>query len=348
MECRINAEDPFRNFLPSTGRLVRFQPPKATMFAADTSHLCGVRVDTGVQDGGEIPMFYDSMIAKLIVHGTDRLDAIAKMREALNGFVIRGVASNIPFQAALLAHPRFAAGDFNTGFIAENYADGFRAEDVPHEDPDFLLALAGYVNRRLLGRAAGISGQLPGHGVTVGEDFVVIQLGQKGQHTLHPVTVRDYQAQSGSSAVETGASSYEICSKWHLGGARIRGTVNGKAFTAQVERGVGTNPLAIRISHNGTRLDALVLSPRAARLHLLMPYKAPPDMSRFVLSPMPGLLVEVAVQAGQKVQAGERVAVIEAMKMENVLFAVADGVVAKLLAAKGESLAVDQPIVEFV
>src|SRR5665811_1644792 len=177
IECRINAEDPFRNFLPSTGRLVRFQPPKETMFAADTSQWHGVRVDTGVQDGGEIPMYYDSMIAKLIVHGKDRLEAIGKMREALNGFVIRGVSNNIPFQAALLAHPKFVAGDFNTGFIAEHYARGFRAEDVPHDDTDFLVALAAYVNRRILGRAAGISGQLPGHGVMVGEEFVVIGLG---------------------------------------------------------------------------------------------------------------------------------------------------------------------------
>jgi propionyl-CoA carboxylase alpha chain len=292
-------------------------------------------------------MFYDSMIAKLIVHGKDRKDAIAKMREALNSFVIRGISSNIPFQAALLAHPKFVAGDFNTGFIAENYSKGFHAEDVPHEDPSFLLALAAYVNRRMLGRAAGISGQLPGHGVTVGEEFVVINLGAAGQNTPHPVTVRNYQAQTGSGTVEVGGKSYEICSSWHLGGARIRGTVNGQPFAAQVERGVGRNPLAIRIVHNGTRLDALVLSPRAAQLHALMPYKAPPDMSRYVLSPMPGLLVDVAVQVGQKVQAGERVAVIEAMKMENVLFAAADGVVGKVLAAKGESLSVDQPIVEF-
>ncbi|HQS31895.1 acetyl/propionyl/methylcrotonyl-CoA carboxylase subunit alpha [Polaromonas sp.] len=347
MECRINAEDPFRNFLPSTGRLVRFQPPKQTMFASDTAHLMGVRVDTGVDDGGEIPMFYDSMIAKLIVHGKDRLDAIAKMREALNGFVIRGISSNLPFQAALLAHPKFVAGDFNTGFIAENYSQGFRAEDVPHADPDFLVALAAYVNRRMLGRAAGISGQLPGHGMTVGEEFVVIGLGATGHNTRQTALVTQYEAESGSSRIDTGASSYEICSAWHLGGARIRGTVNGQPFAAQIERGVGKNPLAIRVAHNGTRLDALVLSPRAAELHALMPYKAPPDMSRFVLSPMPGLLVEVAVQPGQKVQAGERVAVIEAMKMENVLFAVADGVVGKVLAAKGESLSVDQPIVEF-
>jgi propionyl-CoA carboxylase alpha chain len=301
-----------------------------------------------VQDGGEIPMFYDSMIAKLIVHGKDRLDAIAKMREALNAFVIRGISSNIPFQAALLAHPKFVAGDFNTGFIAENYSQGFKAEDVPHEDPDFLVALAAYVNRRMLNRAAGISGQLPGHGVTVSEDFVVVGMGAAGKNTSQPALVRDFQADSGSSAVETGGKTFEICTSWHLGGARLRGTVNGQAFSAQVERGVGKNPLAIRVIHNGTRLDALVLSPRAAELHALMPFKAPPDMSRYVLSPMPGLLVDVAVQVGQKVQAGERVAVIEAMKMENVLFAVADGVVGKVMAAKGESLTVDQPIVEFV
>jgi propionyl-CoA carboxylase alpha chain len=348
IECRINAEDPFRNFLPSTGRLVRFQPPKETMWAGDTEHLFGVRVDTGVQDGGEIPMYYDSMIAKLIVHGKDRNEAIAKMREALNGFVIRGISSNIPFQAALLAHPKFVTGDFNTGFIAEHYGKGFHAEDVPHADPDFLVALAAYVNRRALQRASGISGQLRGHELVIGEEFVVVLLDAQGKHKRQPATVRDFKAVSGSSLVETGGKRYEICSsKWHLGGTRIRGTVNGEPFTAQVERGVGKNPLAIRIAHNGTRLDTLVLTPRAADLHALMPFKPPPDMSRYVLSPMPGLLVDVAVQPGQKVQAGERVAVIEAMKMENVLFAAADGVVAKVLAGKGESLVVDQPIVEF-
>jgi propionyl-CoA carboxylase alpha chain len=347
IECRINAEDPFRNFLPSTGRLVRFQPPKASMWASDTEHLLGVRVDTGVGEGGEIPMFYDSMIAKLIVHGTDRNDAIAKMREALNGFVIRGVSSNIPFQAALLAHPKFVAGDFNTGFIAEHYARGFRAEDVPHDDEDFLAALAAYVNRKALERSAGITGQMRGHEFKVGDEFVVVKLDGEGKHGYQPARVTDYEAQSGSSVVETNGRKYAICSRWHLGGARIRGTVNGAAFTAQVERGVGKNPLALRVSHNGRRFDALVLTPRTAELHKLMPYKAPPDMSRFLLSPMPGLLVDVAVQPGQKVQAGERLAVIEAMKMENVLFAAADGVVGKVLAAKGESLAVDQPIVEF-
>ena len=338
IECRINAEDPFRNFLPSTGRLTRFQPPRLTQ---------DVRVDTGVQEGGEIPMYYDSMIAKLIVHGTDRNEAIVKMREALNGFVIRGVSSNIPFQAALLAHPKFVAGDFNTGFIAENYGKGFHPEDVPHDDPDFLVALAAYVNRRSPQRAAGISGQLHGHEYKVGEEFVAVMLDAEGKHGRQSVTVSDFQAVSGSSVVETGGKRYEMCSQWHLGAARIRGTCNGKPFVAQVERGLPKNPMAIRIGHNGTRLDVMVLTPRAAELHALMPHKPPPDMSRYVLSPMPGLLVDVAVQPGQKVQAGERVAVIEAMKMENVLFAAADGVVGKVLASKGESLVVDQPIVEF-
>ena len=347
MECRINAEDPFRNFLPSTGRLVRFQPPKETMFASDVSRWQGVRVDTGVQDGGEIPMYYDSMIAKLIVHGKDRLDAIAKMREALNGFVIRGVSSNIPFQAALLAHPRFVSGDFNTGFIAENYAKGFRAEDVPHANADFLVALAAFVNRRYLNRASAISGQMEGHELRISNDFVVVALGQNGPGSNYPVQVSDYEDKTGSSLITVGASSYKMCSNAKIGQIRVVGTCNGELFTAQVERGVGKNPLAIRVIHNGTQLDVLVLLPRAAELYALMPYKAPPDMSRFVLSPMPGLLVDVAVVPGQKVQAGERVAVIEAMKMENVLFAAADGVVGKVLATKGDSLTVDQPIVEF-
>ncbi len=349
MECRINAEDPFRGFLPSTGRLVRFQPPTETMFASDVSQWQGVRVDTGVQDGGEIPMFYDSMICKLIVHGKNRLDAIAKMREALNSFVIRGVSSNIPFQAALLAHPKFVAGNFNTGFIAENYAKGFRAEDVPHDDPDLLLALAAFVNRKYRGRASAISGQMEGHEVAVGEDFVVVALGQEGVSTPTTVSVTQFDDRTGSCLVCLGAKRYQLSSSYRLGEVRVTGSCNGTPFTAQVERGsiAGKNPLAIRVSHNGAQIDTLVLSRRAAELYALMPYKAPPDMSRFVLSPMPGLLVDVAVQPGQKVLAGERVAVIEAMKMENVLFAAADGVVSKVLAAKGESLTVDQAIVEF-
>jgi propionyl-CoA carboxylase alpha chain len=347
IECRINAEDPFRNFLPSTGRLVRFTPPTESMWQADTEHLQGVRVDTGVFEGGEIPMFYDSMIAKLIVHGKDRNEAIAKMREALNGFVIRGISSNIPFQAALLAHPDFISGNFNTGFIAKHYADGFRAEDVPHSDPDFLVALAAFVRRKSRERATGISGQLPGYGVKVGTDYTVIALAADGQNRYTPVHVNEVAGEVGTASVQVGSTTYTITSPSRLNDVVITGEVNGKPFVAQMERGSAKNPLALVVQHNGTKLDAMVVSPRMAELHQLMPFKAPPDMSRYVLSPMPGLLVDVAVQVGQKVQAGERVAVIEAMKMENVLFAAADGVVGKVLATKGESLSVDQPIVEF-
>jgi len=347
IECRINAEDPFRNFLPSTGRLVRFQPPTATMFQSDTQSLYGVRVDTGVQEGGEIPMFYDSMIAKLIVHGRDRLDAIGKMREALNGFVIRGISSNIPFQAALLAHADFVQGRFNTGFIAEHYGKGFSAEDVEHSDPGFLVALAAYVRRKSRERAARLGGQLPGYDVKVGQHYTVIVLGKAGEHRYVEVTVDDTGGIHGPAVIQVDGKTYAIESGSRLNAICIQGSVNGQRFTAQVERGTLRNPLALVVQHNGSRIEALVVSPRMAQLHRLMPYKAPPDMSRCVLSPMPGLLVDVAVQPGQKVQTGERVAEIEAMKMENVLFAAADGVVGKVLAAKGESLAVDQPIIEF-
>jgi propionyl-CoA carboxylase alpha chain len=348
IECRINAEDPFRNFLPSTGRLVRFAPPTQTMWQGNTESLEGVRVDTGVVDGGEIPMFYDSMIAKLIVHGKDRAEAITKMREALNSFVIRGVSSNIPFQAALLAHPKFAAGDFNTGFIAEHYGKGFAAEDVPHDDPNFLVALSAFVRRKSRTRTSGMSGQLAGYSVSVGQDYAVVVLDKEGKHIYKQVHVDDALGQSWAATVTVDGKPYNIVSHSRLNDIVITGTVNGKIFAAQVERGTQKNPLALRVQHNGTQIESLVMSPRMAELHQLMPHKAPPDMSRYVLSPMPGLLVDVAVTVGQKVQAGERVAVIEAMKMENVLFAQADGVVGKVLATKGESLSVDQAIVEFV
>jgi len=351
IECRINAEDPFRNFLPSTGRLVRYQPPVTTLEAsqpvpvslgADGAVVGGVRVDTGVDEGGEIPMFYDSMIAKLIVHGVDRNDAIAKMRAALNGFVIRGVSSNIPFQSALLAHPKFVSGDFNTGFIAEHYPKGFRAEDVPHDDPDFLVALAAASYRLYRQRAAGISGQLPGHEMQIGQQFVVVVKGVAGAHRHVPVVVQMSGPTSLTVKVE-GRPAYAITTDWRFGGIRATGSCNGHPFTAQVER----HGLWMRVAHNGLAIDAQVMNARAADLLRMMPFKAPADMSKFLLSPMPGLLVDVAVKAGQAVQAGERLAVIEAMKMENILTASQDGVVREVMAAKGESLSVDQPIIAF-
>ncbi|MEO5771431.1 MAG: acetyl-CoA carboxylase biotin carboxylase subunit [Burkholderiaceae bacterium] len=338
IECRINAEDPLRNFLPSTGRLVSYRPP---------SELEGVRVDTGVCEGGEIPMHYDSMIAKLIVHGRDRNEAIAKMREALNAFVIRGIASNIPFQAALLAHPKFVAGDFTTGFMAEHYPAGFSVADVPHDDPLFLVALAAFVRRTARERAAGISGQLPGHGAQSLPDLVVVVLGAGGAHTHHAVHIEEFDARHGSATVLIGKRRYALQSATRLGELRMEGTCNGRPFTAQVERGGAKNPLAIRVAHNGLQIETLALLPRAAELLKRMPHKPPPDLSKFLLSPMPGLLAEIRVQPGQKVVAGEKLAVIEAMKMENILTAATDGVIGELLARKGESLAVDQTILSF-
>jgi propionyl-CoA carboxylase alpha chain len=261
------------------------------------------------------------------------------MREALNAFVIRGISSNIPFQAALLAHPKFVAGDFNTGFIAEHYGRGFRAEDVPHEDPDFLVAMAAGAYRRYLDRAAGISGQLEGHRVRIGRDFVATVRGEGGRHRFLPVRIEV----EGATRVEIGGREYALKASWQFGGIRAHGTCNGKPFTAQLER----HGLWIRVDHNGLRIDVQLMSARAAELLTKMPFKAPPDLSKFLLSPMPGLLVDVAVKPGQVVQAGERLAVIEAMKMENILTAAQEGTVKEVLAVKGESLAVDQPILSF-
>ncbi|MDC6168827.1 acetyl-CoA carboxylase biotin carboxylase subunit [Paucibacter sp. XJ19-41] len=346
IECRINAEDPFRNFLPSTGRLVKYQPPETSMEQAAPERF-GVRVDTGVYEGGEIPMFYDSMIAKLIVHGKDRAEAIAKMREALNGFVIRGISSNIPFQSALLAHPDFGSGNFNTGFIAQHYGGGFKAEDVVHEDPGFLVALAGFIRRKAREREAGITGQLPGHEVKIEHDYMALVNEGGGRHQRHALHIDEFVGHLGEAHVRVGDRSYRIVSTSRLNDIRIAGTVNGQPFTAQAERGTAKNPLAYRIQHNGLAIEVSVLSPRAAELQALMPYKAPPDTSKFLLSPMPGLLVQIAAEPGQTVQAGERLAVIEAMKMENILIAERDVRIAEVLAKTGESLSVDQPILRF-
>jgi propionyl-CoA carboxylase alpha chain len=327
MECRINAEDPFRGFLPSTGRLVKFDPP-----AAVDGH---VRVDTGVYDGGEISMFYDSMIAKLIVHAATREQAIARMRVALNAFVIRGISSNIPFQAALMQHPRFHSGNFNTGFIAEEYPHGFDASMVPHDDPALLISVAAFVHRSYIDRAARVSGQLAGHELKVGSDWVVLRNGEQHLVTANPA--------DGGYLIEYKDEKYEIVSNWRLGQPIMHGTCNGEEFTLQLER----HGIKYRLFHWGAQVDLTVLSARAAELLALMPEKAPPDLSKFLLSPMPGLLREVSVKEGQEVKAGEKLAVIEAMKMENILKADQDCKVKKLVAKAGESLSVDQVIIEF-
>ena len=341
IECRINAEDPYRNFLPSTGRLVKYRPPEQNMEAAQpVPQGGGVRVDTGVYEGGEIPMFYDSMIAKLITHGRDRNEAIARMREALNGFVIRGISSNIPFQAALLAHPKFTTGDFNTGFIAEHYPKGFSESSVKHEQASFLLALAAVSHRRSRERAATLTGQRRHREVRIREDFVIVLTDEAGRRDQIPVTVQPVGA---AFHVTIAGQTHEVSFEDNLRDIAVHGSFDGHTFCAQVER-VG---LGYRISHNGASLFARVFSPRQAELEALMPFKAPPDLSKVLLSPMPGLLVDVAVQPGQTVRAGEKLAAIEAMKMENILFATQDCVVTEVVAKKGDSLAVDQVIMRF-
>jgi len=341
IECRINAEDPYRNFLPSTGRLVKYRPPEQNMEAAQpVPQGGGVRVDTGVYEGGEIPMFYDSMIAKLITHGRDRNEAIARMREALNGFVIRGISSNIPFQAALLAHPKFTAGDFSTGFIAEHYPKGFSESSVKHEQASFLLVLAAVSHRRSRERAATLTGQRRHREVRIREDFVIVLSDEAGRRDQIPATVRPVGV---AFHVTIAGQTHEVSFEDNLRDIAVHGSFDGRTFCAQIER-VG---LGYRISHNGAALFARVFSPRQAELEALMPFKAPPDLSKVLLSPMPGLLVDVAVQPGQTVRAGEKLAAIEAMKMENILFATQDCIVTDVVAKKGDSLAVDQVIMRF-
>jgi propionyl-CoA carboxylase alpha chain len=326
IESRVYAEDPFRNFLPSIGRLVKYLPPKESEV---------VRVDTGVYEGGEVSMYYDPMIAKLITYGSTRDRAIAHMRDALNEFFIRGVAHNISFLAALMVHTRFMTGRISTNMIAEEYPNGFHAADVPHDDPALLISVAAFIHRRYMDRAARTSGQLLGHERKVENDWVVLMNGQQ-----HPTHVDP--ADGGYDVVYMG-ECYQVRSDWQFGQPLFKGTLNGAEICIQVER----RDMVYRLFHWGSQADVMVLSPTVAELQKLMPEKTAADMSKYLLSPMPGLLTKLMVQLGQEVKAGEDLAVIEAMKMENVLRADHDAKVTKVLAAPGDSLAVDQAILEF-
>ncbi|WKZ11641.1 MAG: acetyl-CoA carboxylase biotin carboxylase subunit [Gammaproteobacteria bacterium] len=326
LEARIYAEDPFRNFLPSTGRLVRYRPP------LQTPH---VRVDTGIEEGGEVSMYYDPMIAKLVTHGETRDEAIARMQDALDAYYIRGVAHNISFLNAVLTKQRFREGRLSTGFIAEEYPDGFHAATLAHANPALLIVLAATVHRRFMDRAARLSGQLPSHERRVGADFVVIV-----NREQHPVQLLPVE---GGYEVRHGGQAYHVVTAWQMGQPLLKAEVGGQRVTAQVDR-IG---LRYRIAHRGSQIDALVVTPATAALETLMPEKRPPDLSKFLLSPMPGLLKRLAVKVGDEVKAGEELAIVEAMKMENSLRAADDVVIAKILASEGQSLAVDQPILAF-
>ncbi|MGC2857821.1 acetyl-CoA carboxylase biotin carboxylase subunit, partial [Novispirillum sp. DQ9] len=329
LESRIYAEDPYRNFLPSTGRLVHYAPP------AESGN---VRVDTGVYEGGEISMFYDPMIAKLITYGADRTEAIAHMRTALDEFYIRGVSHNIPFLASLLGKQRFVDGRLTTNFIAEEYPEGFHASDLPPEDPTPLICVAASIHRLHVEREAMISGQMPGHERVVGDDYVV----KTGHGAYTAVTVTPSLDAAGFT-VTVGGTEHRVDSDWFFGQPLWEGEVDGKEMVVQVDK----TAVGYQLFHQGAVASMVVLEPIAAKLDALMPVKQPPDMSRFLLSPMPGLLVSVEVAEGQEVKAGEKLAVVEAMKMENVLRCERDGTVKKIHTNAGASLAVDQIIIEF-
>jgi propionyl-CoA carboxylase alpha chain len=326
IEARVYAEDPFRNFLPSVGRLVRYLPPAESE---------AVRVDTGVYEGGEVSMHYDPMIAKLITRGSTREQAISHMREALNEFYIRGVSHNISFLSALIEHPRFREGRLSTNMIAEEYPDGFHPADVVHDQPALLITVAAAIHRRYMDRAARISGQMAGYESKVHDDWVIANGSDRYHVTVLPT--------EGGHDVLFDGQRYQVLSDWQFGQPLFKGTVSGTPVCIQVER----RNMKYRLFHWGSQVDVMVLTARAAELLACIPDKKPPDTSKYLLSPMPGLLSQLMVGVGDEVKSGQQLAVVEAMKMENVLCAERDGKVLKTLAAVGDTLAVDQPIVEF-
>jgi propionyl-CoA carboxylase alpha chain len=326
IEARIYAEDPLRNFLPSVGRLVRYMPPEGD----------GIRVDTGVFEGAEISIYYDPMIAKLIAHGGTRGEAIARMASALDAFHIRGLAHNVPFLAAVMKKERFAAGRLSTNFIAEEFPQGFAGVELTPDALDQAIAVAACLQRIVAEREARIGGQLAGHGRVVPEQWTVaIGDGRYG--------VRTIREGAAIAVARDGGERRLVASAWQPGQPLFRGSIDGAPVIYQIDR----DGLGFRLTRGGATVAAKVLPPRAAELLAQMPVKQPPDLSRFLLSPMPGLLVSVAVREGQEVKAGEELAVVEAMKMENVLRAERDGKVKAVRAEAGDSLAVDQVILEF-
>ena len=322
LECRVYAEDPLRNFMPSIGRLVRYREPDPGPH---------VRVDSGVIEGSEITMYYDPMIAKLVTYGETRDAAIREMQAALDNFYVRGINHNMSFLAAVIAKDRFRDGRLTTDFIAEEFPDGFEKAAVPAAAREAMIAIAAILQRRTAERDATV-GAVPADTL---DDWVVRLDDEAHTVTLEPVD-EGYRV---VGAVENAVVSTD----WRPGDPVLRGTIDGRAITVQVDR---QGPW-FQLTHGGAAVRALVLRPHVAELAARMPAKEPPDLSRFLLSPMPGLLVKLSVEAGQEVKAGEELAIVEAMKMENVLRAVRDGVVAQVHAEPGASLAVDQAILEF-
>ncbi|MET0348127.1 MAG: biotin/lipoyl-containing protein, partial [Methyloceanibacter sp.] len=338
VEVRIYAEDPERNFLPSTGRLVRYRPPKL-----GTERGLTTRLDTGVEEGGEISVYYDPMIAKLVTHAPTRLQAIEHMGSALDAFAIDGFRHNISFLSVLMRNERWKEGRLSTKFIAEEFPDGFKPPQPQGAVRDTLVAVAAAIDHLSNQRRRGITQQMQGEAVRFAETRIV-ELGAErvratvGGSLEGPITVT-----LGGKGTGEKAREIELASFWWFGEPVWEGTVNGAHAAVQVRPILN----GATLTYEGIEVPARVFTLRESELAALMPEKERPDTSKFLLCPMPGLMVSLAVTEGQDVAAGEPLCVVEAMKMENVLKAERDVKVAKILAKPGDSLNVDAVILEF-
>ncbi|MBO6775297.1 MAG: acetyl/propionyl/methylcrotonyl-CoA carboxylase subunit alpha [Marinibacterium sp.] len=346
IENRLYAEDPYRNFLPSIGRLTRYRPPAEV--AAGPMHEGGtwhgdapvgetaVRNDTGVYEGGEISMYYDPMIAKLCTWGLTRDAAIEAMRVALDSFEVEGIGHNLPFVAAVMDHPKFISGDMTTAFIAEEYPDGFEGVTLPETDLRGVAAACTAMHRVSEIRRTQVSGRMDNHARRVGDNWVVNIQGESW-----PVTIAADPA--GSTVSFEDGGTLRVSSDWTPGDQLAHLQVNCVPLVLKVDK----IPGGFRIRSRGADLKVHVYSPRQAELAALMPEKLPPDTSKMLLCPMPGLIVKVDVEVGDEVQEGQALCTVEAMKMENILRAERKGIVSKINAGAGDSLAVDDVIMEF-
>ncbi len=331
MESRLYAEDPYRGFLPSIGRLSRYRPPQEVA-AADHA----VRNDTGVFEGGEISMYYDPMIAKLCTWAPTREEAIEGMRVALDSFEVEGIGHNLPFLSAVMDHPKFVAGDITTAFIAEEYPDGFDGVRLPGDALRRVAAAVAAMHRVAEIRRARISGRMGNHERKVGSDWVVVAQGES--FALSIAADRD-----GATVTFADGTTHRVASAWTPGDSLARLDIDGTTLVLKVE----SRATGFRIRTRGADMNVAVYSPRHAELAALMPEKQAPDTTKFLLCPMPGLIVKVDVAEGEEVQEGQALCTVEAMKMENILRAERKAVVSRINAGPGDSLAVDDIIMEF-
>ena len=346
VESRLYAEDPYRNFLPSIGRLTRYRPPAEVaagpLLANDTwqgeapSGPNAVRNDTGVFEGGEISMYYDPMIAKLCTWAPTRGDAIEAMRVALDSFEVEGIGHNIPFLSAVMDHPKFVSGEMTTAFIAEEYPEGFAGVTLEDSALRQIAACTAAMNRVAEIRRTRVSGRLDNHERRVDNQATVTLQGQ-----TYNVTIAPYSG--GADVSFENGGSLRVEGDWTPGRTLAEMTVDGKPLVLKVDKITH----GFRIRSRGADMKVHVRSRRQAELAALMPEKLPPDTSKMLLCPMPGLIVKVDVEVGQDVQEGQALCTVEAMKMENILRAERSGVVSKINAGAGDSLAVDDVIMEF-